>query len=55
MRTDPARLPLPEKKDLAVGYIRLTDSAPLIIAQELGYFAKYGLAVTLQCEPSWAN
>jgi nitrate/nitrite transport system substrate-binding protein len=55
MRTDPAQLPQPEKKDLAVGYIRLTDSAPLIIAQELGYFAKYGLAVTLQCEPSWAN
>ena len=55
MRTDPARLPLPEKKDLAVGYIRLTDSAPLIIAHELGFFAKYGLTVALQCEPSWAN
>jgi ABC-type nitrate/sulfonate/bicarbonate transport system substrate-binding protein len=55
MRTDHARLPPPEKKALAVGYIRLTDSAPLIIAQELGYFAQYGLAVTLQCEPSWAN
>ena len=55
MRTDPALLPLPEKRELCVGYIRLSDSAPLIIAQELGYFANYGLAVRLQCEPSWAN
>jgi len=55
MTTDPARLPLPEKEKLTVGYIRLTDSAPLIVAQELGLFTKYGLDVTLQSEPSWAN
>ena len=55
MTTDPARLPPSEKTDLTVGYIRLTDSAPMIIAQELGCYAKYGLRITLQCEPSWAN
>ena len=55
MNTDPARLPQPEKEALTVGYIRLTDSAPLIIAQELGLFERYGLSVTLQSEPSWAN
>jgi len=55
MKTDPSRLPRAEQKELTVGYIRLTDSAPLIIAQELGLFEQYGLTVTLQCEPSWAN
>ncbi|NQX90311.1 MAG: ABC transporter substrate-binding protein [Halioglobus sp.] len=55
MTIDPARLPQPEKSVLTVGYIRLTDSAPLVIAKELSLFERYGLDVTLQCEPSWAN
>lgn len=48
-------LAAPEKSDLRLGYVRLTDSAPLIIAQELGYFAEYGLDVTLEAQSSWAN
>lgn len=55
MTIDPSRLSHAEKSDLTVGYIRLTDSAPLIIAQELGLFERYGLSVQLKCEPSWAN
>jgi NitT/TauT family transport system ATP-binding protein/nitrate/nitrite transport system substrate-binding protein len=38
-----------------LGFLRLTDSAPLIIAKELGYFAAEGLDVALSVEPSWAN
>lgn len=44
-----------EKADLHLGYVRLTDSAPLIVARELGYFADCGLDVTLHQEVSWAN
>lgn len=40
---------------LRLGLLRLTDAAPLIVAQELGHFAAEGLAVTLSVEPSWAN
>ena len=53
--TDTHRLPLPEKRRVCLGYLRLTDSAPLIIASELGYYQKYGLDVALQREVSWAN
>jgi NitT/TauT family transport system ATP-binding protein/nitrate/nitrite transport system substrate-binding protein len=38
-----------------IGVLRLTDSAPLIIAKELGYFAAEGVEVSLSVEPSWAN
>jgi nitrate/nitrite transport system substrate-binding protein len=33
----------PEVKGTKLGYIALTDSAPLIIAKEKGYFAKHGV------------
>ncbi len=48
-------LPPPEKSDLRLGYVRLTDSAPLIIARELGYFDEHGLHVELERQSSWAN
>lgn len=48
-------LPQAEISDLTLGYMRLTDSAPLIVAQELGLYKKYGLNVHLQREVSWAN
>lgn len=48
-------LPVAEKPELRLGYVRLTDSAPFIIAQELGYFAEYGLDVVLERQSSWAN
>jgi NitT/TauT family transport system ATP-binding protein/nitrate/nitrite transport system substrate-binding protein len=35
--------------------LRLTDAAPLIVARELGYFAREDLDVSLSVEPSWAN
>ncbi len=38
-----------------IGLLRLTDAAPLIVAQECGYFATEGLEVALSVEPSWAN
>src|SRR6185369_9511847 len=33
----------PEVKGATLGFIALTDSAPVIIAQEKGLYAKYGL------------
>ncbi len=42
-----------EKTALDLGFIPLTDCAPLVVAQERGFFKKYGLEVTLNREPSW--
>ena len=43
-----------EKVNLEIGFIPLTDCAPLVIAKEKGFFQKYGLEeVTLSREPSW--
>ena len=44
-----------EKPELTLGFIPLSDCAPLIIAVEQGFFASEGLGVTLSREPSWAN
>ena len=44
-----------EKSELALGFIPLTDCAPLAAAVEKGFFAREGLAVRLAREPSWAN
>src|SRR3954465_4170236 len=40
---------------LRIGFLRLTDSAPAIVAQEFGYFAEEGVDAELFEEPSWAN
>ena len=40
---------------LRVGFVPLTDCAPLVMAQELGLFAKFGLRVTLERELGWAT
>ncbi len=42
-------------KKIRLGFIPLTDCAPLVAAKELGLFAKYGLDVELSKESSWAN
>ncbi len=42
-------------RDLDLGFIALTDAAPLIVAQERGLFAEEGLNVTLRREVSWAT
>lgn len=43
-----------EKVNLEIGFIPLTDCAPLVVAKEKGFFAAHGLEeVTLSREPSW--
>jgi nitrate/nitrite transport system substrate-binding protein len=44
----------PPKRVIKLGFIPLTDCAPLIIAKEMGFFAKYGVDVQLSKEASWA-
>ena len=44
-----------EKTRLTLGFIPLTDCAPLVIAKERDFFEKYGLDVELSKETSWAN
>jgi nitrate/nitrite transport system substrate-binding protein len=44
----------PETKKAVLGYIALTDSAPLIVAKERGLFAKYGVGdVDVSKQASW--
>lgn len=45
----------PEQTNLTLGFIPLTDSAPLIVAKELGFFSQWGLEVKLQKQNSWAT
>ncbi len=40
---------------LRVGFLALTDAAPLIAAQELGLYARHGLEVSLRREIGWAT
>ena len=42
-----------EKDELTLGFIKLTDMAPLAIAKELGYFEDEGLYVTLEAQSNW--
>ncbi|MEM8925037.1 MAG: CmpA/NrtA family ABC transporter substrate-binding protein [Actinomycetota bacterium] len=42
-----------EKPSLKLGFIKLTDMAPLAIAKENGYFAEEGLNVTLEAQANW--
>lgn len=44
----------PEKTDLKIGFIPLTDCASVVMAGELGLYKKYGLNVTVTKEASWA-
>ena len=40
---------------LTLGFIPLTDCAPLVVAEAKGFFADEGLDVTLSREASWAT
>jgi nitrate/nitrite transport system ATP-binding protein len=41
-------------KPIEIGFIPLTDCAPLVVAQEKGFFKKHGLEqVSLSREPNW--
>lgn len=44
-----------EKSQLDLGFIPLTDCAPLVIAHEKGFFERHGLTVNLHREGSWAS
>jgi nitrate/nitrite transport system substrate-binding protein len=49
-----AAVPTPEVTGAKLGYIALTDSAPLIIAQEKGLFARHGMPeVLVEKQASW--
>lgn len=50
-----ADVSLIEKPQLTLGFIKLTDMAPLAIAKELGYFEEEGLYVTLEAQSNWKN
>jgi nitrate/nitrite transport system substrate-binding protein len=43
----------PEKPQLKLGFIKLTDMAPLAIAYEKGFFEDEGLYVTLEPQANW--
>ncbi len=42
-----------EKPDLKFGFIKLTDCAPLVIAQEKGFFEDEGLYVSIEAQANW--
>jgi nitrate/nitrite transport system substrate-binding protein len=42
-----------EKEELKLGFIKLTDMAPLAIAKEKGFFEDEGLYVTLEPQANW--
>jgi len=43
----------PEKQELVLGFIKLTDMAPLAIAKEKGFFEDEGLYVRLEAQANW--
>jgi ABC-type nitrate/sulfonate/bicarbonate transport system substrate-binding protein len=47
-----ARIGMPRVR---LGFVPLTDCAPLVLARERGYFRDEGIDVTLSREPSWAT
>ena len=47
------KMQVPARK-IKLGFIPLTDCAPLVAAKELGLFEKYGVDVELEKEASWA-
>jgi ABC-type nitrate/sulfonate/bicarbonate transport system substrate-binding protein len=50
----PSIVPPPRRK-LRLGFVPLADCAPLVMAQELGLFGKYGVKVSLHRELGWAT
>jgi nitrate/nitrite transport system substrate-binding protein len=42
-----------EKSAVKLGFIKLTDIAPLVVAKEKGYFAEEGLSVSLEPQANW--
>ncbi|MGE0225252.1 MAG: CmpA/NrtA family ABC transporter substrate-binding protein [Acetobacteraceae bacterium] len=40
--------------DLRLGFVPLTDAAPLLVAEVKGFFHRHGLSVSLAPSPSWS-
>jgi len=45
----------PEKIDIKIGFIPLTDCASVVMASEMGFDKKYGLKITPSKEASWPS
>ena len=45
----------PEKEEVKIGFIPLTDCASLVMASVLGFDKKYGIKIVLSKESSWAS
>jgi len=48
-----AQIASTQKKAINIGFIPLTDAASVIMAEELGYYKKYGVDVNLVKQASW--
>ncbi len=44
----------PEKPEVKIGFIPLTDCASVVVASEMGFDKKYGIKITPSKEASWA-
>ena len=44
----------PEKKEVKIGFIPLTDCASVVVAAAMGFDKKYGIKIVLSKEASWA-
>jgi nitrate/nitrite transport system substrate-binding protein len=45
----------PEKEEVKIGFIPLTDCASVVVASEMGFDKKYGIKITPSKEASWAS
>jgi nitrate/nitrite transport system substrate-binding protein len=45
----------PEIVEVKIGFIPLTDCAPIVVAAEMGFDKKYGIKITPSKEASWAS
>lgn len=55
LTTFAAELPgKPEKTDLSIGFIPITCATPIIMAEPLGFYKKYGLNATVKRAAGWA-
>lgn len=43
-----------KQRVLNIGFMPLTDSAPIVVAKEMGFFEKHGLHVDLHAQNSWS-
>ncbi|MEZ0386493.1 MAG: ABC transporter substrate-binding protein, partial [Verrucomicrobium sp.] len=54
-RSTPSGPSIPAPSKVRIGFIALADCAPLLVADELGYFKKHGVEVELSREVGWAT